>query len=188
MLFKGICWLLPVLVAGVTAAPHEKRSIQTGRRVLAYGENITGFAVYADTDGFAVIANPKNDNSELFEASWTVDTDGALAWNVSFSVPHNASANVTEDAASFYILPDADFAQSGFTVNGSIPDGAATEGFVLYGHDIMFSSGDSLQSKFWAQNTSNGYWNLVWNTEGSSKSDSVPVMLMTDDDDDDSSS
>jgi hypothetical protein len=51
MLFKGICWLLPVLVVSVTAAPHEKRSIQTGRRVLAYGENITGFAVYADTDG-----------------------------------------------------------------------------------------------------------------------------------------
>lgn len=116
-----------------------------------------------------------------------MDSVGALAWNVSFDAPQNAS-NVTQDTASFYILPDAGFAQSGFTVNDSSPAGSETLGFVLYGHDVMFQSGDSLLSQFWAQNTSDGYWNLVWNTDGDSVSNSVPVMLLTTDDADEESS
>ncbi|KAK6196878.1 hypothetical protein LQW54_011081 [Pestalotiopsis sp. IQ-011] len=187
MLLNSILYLLPMLVTSVAAAPHEKRSLQTGKTVYAYGMNITGFPVYADQDGLAVVADPKNKNTELSTVTWTMDSVGALAWNVSFDARRDAS-NVTQDTASFYILPDAGFAQSGFTVNGSSPAAAETLGFVLYGRDVMFQSGDSLLSQFWAQNTSDGYWNLVWNTDGDSVSNSVPVMLLTTDDADDESS
>lgn len=102
--------------------------------------------------------------------SGSIDTTGASSWDVSL--------NGTNDTASFYIIPDGDgYVQAGFTVNGTTPVGAQTLGFVLYGSDIMFKSGDTYLYQFWAQNTSTGQWNLTWNTDGDSEDGSVPVML-----------
>lgn len=106
----------------------------------------------------------------LLCALGTIDTTGASAWNVSL--------NATEDTSSFYIVPDGDgYVQAGFTINDTAPEGAETLGFVLYGSDIMFKSGDTYLYQFWAHNASAGQWTVTWNTNGDSSDGAVPIML-----------
>ncbi|KAF2995156.1 hypothetical protein E8E14_000700 [Neopestalotiopsis sp. 37M] len=160
------------LAVGGLATLHEQRSTITNKTIYAYGMNgIEGYPVYSDENGLAVIAANGTDTSGLFEVKWTIDTTGTAAWNVSL--------NSTEDDASFYIVPDGDgYVPVGFTINDTAPDGAATVGFVLYGSDIMFASGDTYLYQFWASNTSTtGLWNVTWNVDGDKADGSVPVML-----------
>lgn len=99
-----------------------------------------------------------------------IDTTGAAAWNVSL--------NATQSSASFYIIPDGeDYIPAGFTINGTVPDGAATEGFVLYGNDIEFMSDNTYLYQFWAKNTSDGLFSIVWNTQGTAEDGAVPIYL-----------
>lgn len=173
MVRQSILFVLGALAAVGLGSLHEKRSIKTDKTIYAYGMNgINGFPVYADETGLAVIAANGTNTSSLYDVKWTIDTTGKSAWNVSL--------NSTEDDASFYIVPDGDgYVPAGFTMNDTAPDGAETMGFVLYGSDIMFASGDTYLYQFWASNTSTtGLWNLTWNVDGDSSDGSVvPVML-----------
>lgn len=70
--------------------------------------------------------------------------------------------------------------QAGFAFNGTTPDDAETIGFLIYGSSVMFSTGSTYLSQFWAQNSSTpGVWALVWNTDGTAQDGSVPVLLKT---------
>lgn len=82
----------------------------------------------------------------------------------------------------FYIVTTADaFSPVGFvSSNETAPTGAETVGFTIYGSDIMFISGSTLESQFWAMETgASGEWELMWNVNGTQQGDSVPVTLKT---------
>lgn len=60
MVTKGLLSLLPLLAVGATAAPHERREVETDFIVYAYGKGITGFPVYADANG----SSPLNEEAK----------------------------------------------------------------------------------------------------------------------------
>lgn len=51
MMAARIFSILSVLAVGVTAAPHDKRSIESGVTIYAYGTEISGLPIYSDADG-----------------------------------------------------------------------------------------------------------------------------------------
>ena len=82
----------------------------------------------------------------------------------------------------FYIVTTANaFSPVGFvSSNGTTPTGAETVGFTIYGSDIMFISGSTLESQFWAMETgASGEWEIMWNVNGTQQDSSVPVTLKT---------
>lgn len=51
---------------------------------------------------------------------------------------------------------------------------------MLYGSDVVFKSGETLEEQFWAKTTgSSTEWIIYWNVEGTDEDDSVPVTLKT---------
>jgi hypothetical protein len=101
-------------------------------------------------------------------------------------VPWNVTANFTNTTITttsvFYIITAANgFSPVGFVFsNKTAPSGAETVGFTIYGSDIMFISGSTLESQFWAMETdAPSEWELMWNVNGTQQDGSVPVTLKT---------
>jgi hypothetical protein len=111
-------------------------------------------------------------------SSLTMDitNSGDVAWN--------GTINNSTSVGSFYIVNDnTSYVQAGFVPsNGSTAvEGAATVGFSMFGGQVVFIDSDgNYLSQFWAQEThTDGVWSLVWNSAGSSQSNSVPVTVKT---------
>lgn len=104
-----------------------------------------------------------------------------MPWNVTAnSTDTNTTATTT--ASTFYIVDTADaFSPVGFVIsNETAPSGAQTVGFTLYGSDVVFKSGSTLQAQFWAMATNaTDEWEIMWNVNGTSQDGSVPVTLKT---------
>ncbi|GAW12399.1 hypothetical protein EKO27_g6121 [Xylaria grammica] len=161
---------LPFLTS-LASASVARRTIESDAHLYVYGVGINGFSVYSDSNLMAVIAD--NDTAVangLKNTTWSIDTTGSAPWNVTIT-------NSTE-TGQFYILHDsADHQGAGF--NKTAPTGAATTGFVLYGSTVEYSTGTTYESQFYARNSSNNIWNLMWNTDASTLDDGVPVVLKT---------
>jgi hypothetical protein len=57
---------------------------------------------------------------------------------------------------------------------------AITSGFSMFGGQLVYSNGSDIESQFWAETTGvDGVWSLKWNSDGSSRVDSVPVAVKT---------
>lgn len=55
-----------------------------------------------------------------------------------------------------------------------------TSGFSIFGGQLVYSDGSDIESQFWAKTTDvDGVWGLMWNEDGTSQDDSVPVTLKT---------
>jgi hypothetical protein len=53
-------------------------------------------------------------------------------------------------------------------------------GFSIFGDQLVYTSGSNIESQFWAKTTGiEGVWALMWNSDGSSQADSVPVTVKT---------
>ncbi|KAH8649786.1 hypothetical protein BX600DRAFT_554273 [Xylariales sp. PMI_506] len=155
------------------ALPGEKRSVLTDVVVYAYGDGISGLPVYADENGLAVLSADSVSSSTLSNLTWSIDTTGSAAWNASFSG--------TTAQGNFYIINATDgYAPTGFNVlNNTAPSNALTTGFVVYGSQVMYSTGSTYLAQFWAQaqNDSETLWNVVWNSDSTTTSDIVPITL-----------
>ena len=94
----------------------------------------------------------------------------------------DTNTTATTTASTFYIVDTADaFSPVGFVLsNETAPSGAETVGFTLYGSDVVFKSGSTLQAQFWAMATNaTDEWEIMWNVNGTSQDGSVPVTLKT---------
>ncbi|KAI0976160.1 hypothetical protein F4678DRAFT_416114 [Xylaria arbuscula] len=162
--------IFPFLVPVASAIVGE-RAIQTDVNIYAYGVNITGFQIYADSNSKAVIADNTTALSQgLNNITWAIDTTGSVPWNVTLA---NSSA-----IGHFYIVPSSDESQkAGF--NTTTPTGAATTGFIIYGSTVEYATGTTYESQFYAQNSSTGIWNLMWSVDSDGLDDGVPIVLKT---------
>lgn len=82
--------------------------------------------------------------------------------------------------ATFYIIPTSDaFYAAGFIDEGTTPpSGAVTTGFVLWGDDVMYISGNKYLAQFWAvPMAADGMYELHWNSDGRNHDGAVPVSL-----------
>lgn len=73
-------------------------------------------------------------------------------------------------------LSDVSLIKSGTATNGS------TTGYALYGKQLVYYDGSSLQSKFWAKQLVTGtdsVWQLFWNSENELDTSLVPVSIKT---------
>lgn len=189
MRFSNLLAAIP-LIAGICSAKiHHIRAInaQDNATLFAYGTNISGLALaYGNTDGeIPSSINPLCADSLLGLAyiisaptanfsSLTMDitNSGDVAWN--------GTINNSTSVGSFYII-DSGFTQAGFVSSNATVANASTIGFSMFGGQVVYvdSSGNYL-SQFWAQTTStDGVWSLLWNTDGTSQTDSVPVTIKT---------
>ena len=65
--------------------------------------------------------------------------------------------------------------------NETAPPGAVKSGFELYGNDVMYNTGTTLQTQFWATPKSEDEWEIMWNVSGEQQNvDDVPVVLRPD--------
>ncbi|RDW74924.1 hypothetical protein BP6252_06066 [Coleophoma cylindrospora] len=150
MLLKTLASLLAVV--GVSAIPHDKRSIATDMTIYAYGTGISGLPVRANSNG-------------------DIDTKGESAWNV--------TSNTTTTSSTFYIVTTTDaFAPAGFlSANATASTGVETLGFALYGSSVAFISDSTYLSQFWATKVSDDEYTINWNVNGSDHANSIPVNL-----------
>ncbi|KAI0096164.1 hypothetical protein GGR51DRAFT_544073 [Nemania sp. FL0031] len=139
--------------------------------IYAYGVGINGLSVYANSNLTAMIADDATALANgLKNITWTIDTEGAAPWNVTV-------ANSSE-TGQFYIVPTSNAHQNaGF--NKTVPSGAVTTGFVIYGSTVEYATGTTYESQFYAQNSSTGIWSLVWNSDSEELDDGVPLVLKT---------
>lgn len=173
MRFSNLLAAIP-LIAGICSAKiHHIRAInaQDNATLFAYGTNISGLALaYGNTDGLAyIISAPTANFSSL---TMDITNSGDVAWN--------GTINNSTSVGSFYII-DSGFTQAGFVSSNATVANASTIGFSMFGGQVVYvdSSGNYL-SQFWAQTTStDGVWSLLWNTDGTSQTDSVPVTIKT---------
>ncbi|KAI0536602.1 hypothetical protein GGR58DRAFT_474946 [Xylaria digitata] len=165
-----LAWNFFPLLASLALAGIAKRSIETDVSIYAYGVGINGLPIIADVNSMAVIAdNATAAANGLRNITWTIDTEGIAPWNVSIT---NSSVG------QFYIVPSSSEHQAvGF--NTTLPAGAATIGFVIYGRTVEYATETTYESQFYAQNSSTGVWNLWWNSNSTTVDDSVPVVLKT---------
>ncbi|KAF2971890.1 hypothetical protein GQX73_g1725 [Xylaria multiplex] len=166
-----LAWNFLPLLASFASAGISKRSIETDVSIYAYGVGINGLLLSADQNSTAVIAdNATAAANGLKNITWTIDTAGIAPWNVSIA---NSSA-----IGQFYIVPSSSEHQVvGF--NTTLPDGAATTGFVIYGRTVEYATETTYESQFYARNSSTGIWSLWWNSNSTSVDDGVPVVLKT---------
>lgn len=105
-----------------------------------------------------------------------VSNSGTIAWN-------GTSDNSTS-VGSLYIVNDgSSSAQVGFSSSNatSTVENASTIGFSMFGGQVVFIDSDgNFLSQFWAKTTSVAdVWSLLWNSDGSSQTDSTPVTIKT---------
>lgn len=93
-----------------------------------------------------------------------------------------AANSTNSTTGTFYIVTSDDaFEPSGFaTSNTTVPDGAVTDGFIIYGSQVMYNSGTTYEAQFWAvpQNGTDEA-QIYWNEDGASQDGAVPVSLKT---------
>ncbi|KFY13666.1 hypothetical protein V492_03118 [Pseudogymnoascus sp. VKM F-4246] len=135
--------------------------------LYAYGRNITGLTVFY-ADGLAYIGTTPPSGASVtsnITFSTSDSTSETSTWNVTST---NSAFSITP---SLYIVPtDRTFEQVGFysSNNSSLPTGAVTTGFVLFGNYLSYIASDgTMQQQFWAQATDiAGTWKLMWNAGG----------------------
>ncbi|KAH7403703.1 hypothetical protein BKA64DRAFT_744256 [Cadophora sp. MPI-SDFR-AT-0126] len=173
MYFSRFISLLPAIAGLASAIPHSKRADTEDITIYAYGTNISGLAIYAgSTDGLAYIASAPS--ADLTAITWDVSSTDST-WNVTES-------NTTISVGSFYIVDtDSAFTAAGFlSSNSTTPANAVTTGFKIFGGQVALISNGSLLSQFWATTTdTEGVYSLMWNSDGTSQDNSVPVALKT---------
>ena len=94
----------------------------------------------------------------------------------------DTNTTTTTTASTFYIITTVNaFSPVGFiSSNETAPSGVETIGFTLYGSDVMFISGSTLEAQFWAMATNTtDEWEIMWNVNGANQDGSVPVTLKT---------
>jgi hypothetical protein len=95
----------------------------------------------------------------------------------------NATISNSTTVGSLYIVPDSTtYASAGFVQSNSTTNvtGAVTSGFALFGGQVVFIDDSVYEAQFWAQTTdTDGVWSLKWNSDGSSQTDSTPVVIKT---------
>jgi hypothetical protein len=80
----------------------------------------------------------------------------------------------------YVITTSGSFSQVGFlSSNGTAPTGAVTSGFNFFGTNVAYAASNTdYQMQFWATSTNTtGLWQLMWNANGQSEANSVPVAL-----------
>lgn len=80
----------------------------------------------------------------------------------------------------YIINTSGSFNQVGFlALNDSAMTGAVTSGFTWFGTNVAYAANNSnYQMQFWATPPNDtGIWRLMWNANGLSESNSVPVAL-----------
>ncbi|KAG4443421.1 hypothetical protein IFR05_001100 [Cadophora sp. M221] len=173
MYFSRFVSVLPLVAGLASAAPHSKRADTEDITIYAYGTNISGLALYSgNNDGLAYIASAASDS--LTAITWDVSSTGA-AWNAT-------AANTTSSIGSFFIVnSDSSYAAAGFLNSSStVPTGGVTTGFRVYGGQVVLVSDGALLSQFWATPSDvEGVYSLMWNSDGTSQDNSVPVALKT---------
>ncbi|KAI1310841.1 hypothetical protein F5Y03DRAFT_344101 [Xylaria venustula] len=166
-----LVWNIFPFIVPLAFALIGERAIETDINIYAYGINITGFQIYADSNSKAVIADNTTALAQgLNNITWAIDTKGSVPWNVTLA---NSST-----IGHFYIMPSADESQ-GAGFNTTTPTGAVTTGFIIYGSTVEYSTATTYESQFYAQNSSTGVYNLMWNVNSESLDDGVPVVLKT---------
>ncbi len=122
----------------------------------------------------------------IVEDATNSSTYSALTWQISTSsgTTLNATSNSTGNSvgALYIVDSDASFAAAGFITNNStVPSGAVTSGFRLFGGQLVYlDSNGTMEAQFWATTTSStGVWSLMWNSAGTSEDNSVPVAIKT---------
>jgi hypothetical protein len=105
---------------------------------------------------------------------WDISTDGIAVWN--------GTIGDDDSVGTFYIIHgDSAFENSGFTKDiTTLPTNAITYGFFLFGSQVALLSGESVELMFWADTTDEeGIWAMKWNSDGTSQTNSVPVVVKT---------
>ncbi|ORY63849.1 uncharacterized protein BCR38DRAFT_474443 [Pseudomassariella vexata] len=180
MHFRQILSSVALLAVGASAAPQNKRDVETNVTIYAWGTGLSGLPVFAGTDGIAYMAASPPAN--LSALTWDIDITGTAPWNVTMAENSTSSSVNTTNSRSFFIVSSSDaYAPCGFVPkNGSMPEGGQTAGFIKWGSDVMVKNGSTYTSQFWAQSTSDeGIWSLMWNSDGSSQDNAIPVLLKT---------
>ncbi|TVY82301.1 hypothetical protein LSUE1_G002249 [Lachnellula suecica] len=173
MLFKSLAFL--VLAVGAAAVPSiSKRGTMTDMKIYAYGVGINGLPILADSTGNAYVSTADVQPANLSSLVWTISTDGATEWTVAY----NSTNSTTTSNGTLYIIPTTDtYGAVGF---GTAPSGAVTTPFYVYGEQVQYLTDSLLEAQFWAK-TINGTTEsqIMWNSDGSSQTDSTPVVLKT---------
>ncbi|KAJ4393478.1 hypothetical protein N0V93_002690 [Gnomoniopsis smithogilvyi] len=176
-MFLNTLTLVLSLAGAVTPLPTHKRA--TGDIDLyAYGTGISGLELWGGSDGKAYIATSDigQANSSLLQLIWASPSADS-SWQVT-----QGRNGTTTTLTDFYIVTTSDaFEDCGFQgSNETAPSGASMTGFMKYGSQIIWSSGDDYVSQFWAQETeTDGLYKLKWNSAGVDRADSVPVTIKT---------
>ena len=89
-------------------------------------------------------------------------------------------------AGTFYIIDSGStYAAVGFVSSNTASTATngtnfTTVGFSLFGGQVVYTDGTTLESQFWAKTTAiDGVWSLMWNSDGSNQANSVPVTVKT---------
>ncbi|KFY37259.1 hypothetical protein V494_04840 [Pseudogymnoascus sp. VKM F-4513 (FW-928)] len=161
--------IIPTLLAITRVASSQAvdPTSASNLTLYAYGRNITGLTVFY-ADGLAYIGTTPPSGASVtsnITFSTSDSTSETSTWNVTST---NSAFSITP---SLYIVPtDRTFEQVGFYSinNSSLPTGAVTTGFVLFGNYLSYIASDgTMQQQFWAQATDiAGTWKLMWNAGG----------------------
>ncbi|KAJ9156042.1 hypothetical protein NKR23_g1013 [Pleurostoma richardsiae] len=173
MWFGAVTCLLSLVTLGDAAAKPKLMERAESVKIYAYGTGIAGLPVNLGADGKAYISKPSDNVTSI---TWDIDPTGSLPWNLT------STDNSTLAASSFYIITESGaFEPAGFVdTNSTLPSGAATTGFITYGPYVMYLSGNTYVSEFWAKTTNTtGLWTLMWNQDGTDEADSEPITLKT---------
>ncbi|KAL3424484.1 hypothetical protein PVAG01_03765 [Phlyctema vagabunda] len=159
-----------------SAVPLHRRETFTNITLYAYGTNISGLPILYG-DGLAYIG--AEESSNLSSLTWEISNTGTEPWNVTTSDGSNSNSST---AASFYIIDDGtSFAAAGFlSANTTTTTNMSTTGFSMFGGQVIHIADSMYEAQFWAQATAqDGVWSLMWNADGSTQVDSVPVAVKT---------
>ncbi|KAF8853077.1 hypothetical protein BDZ45DRAFT_729743 [Acephala macrosclerotiorum] len=185
MLFKSFAVLALSAVSSAASLPH-RRSSESGITLYAYGTSANGAAIwYADGLAYFGGGDASFDATVKTNVSFTLDPDDTtVAWTIQPNATTNPTVSFNE-TLSLYIIPTNDsFVQAGFASSNSssLPTGAVTTGFTLFGTSVAYAASESdYEMMFWANaTTTEGVFALYWNAGSSSAPDtSFAVVVKT---------
>jgi hypothetical protein len=178
MLFKlaASAFSLVLLLSGLASAAGNG-STESTFQLYAYGKGIGGYPVYY-RGGTAYIGIAPKSMSNAANVTFSRGSGNTPSgWT---AAPSNGSSNI--GTPSFYVQTNGGPSGAvGFANSSNTPSGAATTGFTLFGEQVIYSSGTSVQAAFWAEPVSNAtkQWVLVWNSNNTKTDTAVPVTLKT---------
>ncbi|KAJ4397340.1 hypothetical protein N0V93_001565 [Gnomoniopsis smithogilvyi] len=167
--------LYPLLaVPACQALPSvDKRGAATDATLYAYGTNISAFPVVYDAATTALyVAQTNQTLSGSVSITWDIPsiTKATTTSTVGTLTNGTEVGGIWIDASDD--LFDAVLVQSNSTL-----------GFAIYGRQLVYYDGTSVESEFWAkevyQADGTTVWALHWNSNNEDRTGAVPVVLKT---------